>query len=369
MICAALLGCALTALWLMPQTQWTSYMPSAELPLGVTSSSPEDDPQPVQMAFLPHDDPTSALYPLDSFERPSLTSRGLTSSLYDPTLFRDVLATHEIELKSNPDELANVEIAATAIDGRTVAPYDTFSFNDAVGERSEDRGFRPGLMFCSGQVITGIGGGVCIVSTALYNTVVNAGYQIIERSPHSGAVRYAAPGLDAAVVYGYMDLRFKNNTPYPLLIRSKAADGKLSINLYGRKQTGLAVELVRKDFKELPFKVFQKQDPTVPEGTVRVKTPAKPGFEVTLLRLFKLNGKEIRREVLCQDRIPPRNKVVLTPMKLIGSMPVVRVDLQPLDPTTASSNPLAPAWKVPGSGPAPQLDPTLDPDKLTPSDK
>lgn len=239
----------------------------------------------------------------------------LSSRSGDRNQFCDQLASYEIELRSDQSETENVERASKAINGVIVQPFDTFSFNSTVGERSEERGFQPGLMYSNGQVVLGLGGGVCLVSTALYNTVVNAGCKILERAHHSGPVRYAEPGLDAAVVYGLLDMRFKNDTGTPLLIKSVVENGKLRVSLLGKKRPGFAVEIVREGYKELPYKVIETADASLPEGMVDVETAARTGFEVTTVRLFKQDGKIVRREVLSSDVIPPRNKIVLVPAK------------------------------------------------------
>jgi vancomycin resistance protein VanW len=170
-------------------------------------------------------------------------------------------------------------------------------------------------MFWNGEVVTGLGGGVCIVSTALYNAVLKAGYRIIERGHHSGPVRYADPGFDAAVAYSCLDMRFKNNTTSPVMIRCWIEDRRLIVSLRGRKRPGFEVRIVTEGYKELPFKVVETEDPTVPEGEVKVEVPARVGFEVTIVRVLKQDGKVVKREILNHDRIPPRDKIVLIPPK------------------------------------------------------
>jgi len=232
---------------------------------------------------------------------------------YDARSFPDVIARHDIELTSDEDEIQNVRLAAEAVDGLILAPYETFSFNEVVGRRSEEKGYRPGLMFAQGQVVTGIGGGVCIVSTALYNAALRAGLKILERSPHSGWVRYAEPGFDAAVAAGSLDLKFKNDSDSPILIQA-ILDGKtLKVKFYGKRRPGCKIELVQEGYREIPYKVFEKPDESVPDGQIKVKVEARPGYEVTTVRLFKQDGKLIRREVVARSIVPPRHKVVLVP--------------------------------------------------------
>lgn len=242
-------------------------------------------------------------------------------SVVDPQMFRDELSTYQIELKSDESELVNIELASKAVNNRIIYPYQVFSFNDSVGERSEERGFRAGLMFSNGEVLLGTGGGVCLVSTALFNTAATAGFKIIERSRHSGPVRYAEPGLDSAVVYGTMDLKFKNDSVSPILIKSRVENGVLYVGLYGKKRPGFEVDITRCGYKEIPYTINEVEDPTIPEGTVQVESPARMGYEVTLVRVFKQDGKVTRTEILTHDTMPARNKVVLIPPKAQEAVP------------------------------------------------
>ncbi|MEN6370974.1 MAG: VanW family protein [Armatimonadota bacterium] len=290
-----------------------SYKPSISLP--DISSEPGSETQSVQMAFLPGDNLTLSPFPLQPLRSAFSSRSAISTRLIDWRLFRDELGSYEIELKSDPDEMTNVQLAANAINGVIVQPFDTFSFNAAVGERSGERGFRSGLMFSNGEVISGIGGGVCLVSTALYNCALEAGCKIIERAHHSGPVRYAGPGLDAAVVYGTLDMRFKNDTPSPKLIQAKVEDGRLIVSINGKKQPGYSVEIVKSGYKELPYKIIEVEDPALPDGEVKVKTPARTGYDVSIARIIRQDGKIIKREDMNHDYMPARNKVVLIPPK------------------------------------------------------
>ena len=329
-ISVPLLSAALGLLYLCRISEGHEYTPAGILPsaLGGLNLSILPTDSAGQPGLLSGPTPTCPSifdYPFPSAPlRPLLASRsGRATGSFDPRAFRDMLASYEIDLGSDPNETVNVELASEAIDGVVVRPIEIFTINSVVGRRSEDRGFRPGLMFSRGQVVTGIGGGVCLVSTALYNAAVRAGFKIIERSPHSGPVRYADPGLDAAVVYGLMDMRFKNDTRSPVMIRSQIQDGRLIVSLWGRRRPGFEVELAQEGYKEIPYKVIETEDPAVPEGEVWVKVPARTGFEVTIVRILKQDGKVIRREVLSRDRIPARNKVVLIPPKPKEEQPTI----------------------------------------------
>lgn len=215
------------------------------------------------------------------------------------------------------DTIENVRVAAEALDLIALSPGEVFSFNDIVGIRSEEKGYRPGLMYSNGELVTGIGGGICIVSTLLYNAALETGLKIIERHPHSGPVSYAQPGRDAAVSFGWADLRFKNNTDGLLLIRSRVRQSELVVALYGTKKPGQTVEIVAEDYEEIPCKVVEKEDAAVPEGEVVVEQEGRPGYSVTIVRVIKQNGppRRITREVISRDIVLPRDRIIRVPPK------------------------------------------------------
>ncbi len=131
------------------------------------------------------------------------------------------LGTFDVPLRQDPAERTNILLAAQAVDNVTVAPGEEFSFNAQVGERTPERGYQDGWMFDSGRLVRGTGGGICLVATGLYNAALQAGLEITERHPHSGIVSYAPPGCDAGIVYGQEDLKFRNTTDKPLVIRAQ----------------------------------------------------------------------------------------------------------------------------------------------------
>ena len=217
--------------------------------------------------------------------------------------------------RQSPDTIENVRLAAEAVDLTALRPDDMFSFNDVVGIRTEEKGYRPGLMFANGEVVMGIGGGICICSTMLYKAALESGLPIIERHPHSGAVSYADPGRDAAVSYGWADMRFKNDTGAPMLIRAIIEGDELIVALYGANKPGRTVEIASEDYEEIPYAVIEKEDVTIPEGEEKVQQTARAGYSVTTIRLIRQDGKLVSREVMGRDTVLPRNKVVLVPPK------------------------------------------------------
>ncbi len=130
---------------------------------------------------------------------------------------------------------ANIKLAAKFLDGKTLLAAEEFSFNAAVGERTKRRGFKEAKIIENGKFIKGTGGGVCQVSTTLYNAALLSGLIVTKRAPHSLAVSYVAPSRDA-MVSTLSDLRFKNPFPFPVYLSVKTGRGVITASFYGKDE-------------------------------------------------------------------------------------------------------------------------------------
>lgn len=147
-----------------------------------------------------------------------------TGKIYSFTTFFDA---------DNTDRSGNIRLAAEKINGSTVESGATFSFNSTVGARTEENGFKPAKIIEDGKFVLGFGGGVCQVSTTLYNAALLSGLDIVEYHPHSLQVGYVAPSRDAMVSGSYFDLRFKNNRLTPIYVRVNCGLGSITCTVYG----------------------------------------------------------------------------------------------------------------------------------------
>ncbi len=136
---------------------------------------------------------------------------------------------------SSRDRRHNVALAAAHVDGTLIAPGGTFSYNDVVGPRSRKRGWRQAPTYQNGMVVPGTGGGICQVSSTLYNAALLGDMKIVRRSHHSMPVHYVRAGRDATVAYGAIDLQFRNPTDGPVYVAAHASGGRLTIALYGKE--------------------------------------------------------------------------------------------------------------------------------------
>lgn len=134
--------------------------------------------------------------------------------------------------KSNKERSHNIDLATEAINNHVVFPGETFSFNKIVGERTKARGYLKAPVIVKGELAEDIGGGICQVSSTLFNAVNLKGIQIVERYSHSRRVPYVPPGQDATVSWWGPDFSFKNMYNHPVLIRAKSANGKMDIAIF-----------------------------------------------------------------------------------------------------------------------------------------
>ena len=258
------------------------------------------------------------------------------------------LGAFDVPLRDDPAERANILLSAQAVDDVTVAPGREFSFNASVGERTSERGYQDGLMFDNGHVIRGTGGGICLVATGLYNAALHAGLAITERHPHSGLVSYAAPGCDAGIVYGLEDLKFRNTTGKPVVIRATPEDDHVAVRLFGHTPLpGRQVIVKPLSLSTIPYTVITRTDPTLLPGQSVVDQKPRSGYDVVLARFWTQNGNVVRREIVTRERRAPRNKVVRIAPPPVVSPPTVFDPLLDLR---------APGQTLPANGAAPGAD-------------
>ncbi len=153
----------------------------------------------------------------------------------------------------NPKEWGrceNIRIAASLLDGITLQAYGEFSFNRTVGERTKAAGFQQAKIIVNGEYVEGVGGGVCQVSTTLYNAVLKAGIEVTEFHPHSLAVGYIAPSRDA-MVSSHSDLCFFNPYPFSVRLCFSVLEGGLKVSVLGQNE-GDRYEIISKILEEIP---------------------------------------------------------------------------------------------------------------------
>ena len=160
----------------------------------------------------------------------------ITTNMIGTEAFPDLLSEFSTKYSaSNKNRTTNLILASNKINGTVLMPGETFSYNKVVGERTIQAGYKEAPIYVSGRVEDGIGGGICQITTTLYNAVVYANLDIVERSNHQFVPSYAGPSRDATVVYGAIDFKFKNNRDYPIKITCSVSGGIANFKIWGLK--------------------------------------------------------------------------------------------------------------------------------------
>lgn len=218
---------------------------------------------------------------------------------------QEVVAEYRTRLVDLPSRTHNIALTARLLRGRLIRTGEVFSFNRAVGPRTRARGFLQAPVILGDEFVPGDGGGVCQVSSTLFNAALLADLKVLSRTPHSLPVAYLPVGRDATVVYGAIDLRFRNDGP-PLLLWAEVRGRELVVRFYGRRVPGRTVEVVITDIERLPPPEGQvvRLDPDLPEGTVKVLKP-RPGFRASTWRIVRQDGRVVRRELVARSFYRP----------------------------------------------------------------
>ena len=224
----------------------------------------------------------------------------------------DIMARFSTEFdETDINRTNNVVQAAENLHGYVMNAGETFSFNQAVGHRGIEEGYKEAKVIIDRKFVMDVGGGVCQVSTTLYNAALLADMSIVERTEHSRPVKYIPPGRGATVAYGLIDLKIRNPMDAPVLILSTINRGKLTVYLLGEKLVGKEVTIESTDYSQIDPKVIEKERSSIPKGQQVLEVQGSHGFQVTTWREVKQDGEIIRRELLSKDRIEPEDTIIL----------------------------------------------------------
>lgn len=204
---------------------------------------------------------------------------------------------------SKNERLTNLALACASINGTCVMPGETFSFNDTVGKRTKDKGYKIATVYSNGEKAEDVGGGICQVSTTLWNAAMKCDFEIVERHEHSLPVAYVDKGKDATVSWGSQDMKFKNTSDQPVYITAYlSTDKRVHVEIYGKLlENGTYITIEGKTTKTIamPDAVRSHNSSLMPGEEVVVKEGHK-GYRATAYRIYHAaDGTELRREVLC----------------------------------------------------------------------
>lgn len=210
------------------------------------------------------------------------------------------LSTFTTKTTANKNRNENIKLAAQALNGTIVYPGQEFSFNETVGERTEKKGYKGAAAYNNGDVVQEIGGGVCQVSSTLYNAVVKAGLKTTFRRSHTYEPSYVTPGTDATVSWGGPDYKFQNTSEAGIGIRARYADQTLTISIYGIPvlEDGVTYSLESSKLNDTdPPAPTYEEDPTLEPGVEKVKSKGSIGSKWETRLVVKKNGEVISKEI------------------------------------------------------------------------
>ena len=211
------------------------------------------------------------------------------------------ISSFTTQTTSSANRNTNIRLAAEAITNYTLLPGETFSFNQATGQRTAEKGYKPAAAIAGGETFDEIGGGVCQTSTTLFNAVARANLKIVDRDPHAWPSNYVDKGEDATVNWPNLDFRFKNDTDWPIFIVAWYKDRKVTVEIYGKLlEDGMTIDLVSETtyVKEPPSETLYVYNPELPMGKEEVTVKARTGYTVETYKVWYQNGREVKREKL-----------------------------------------------------------------------
>ena len=285
----------------------------------------------------------------------------VTAAELEEMLYRDVLAERTTTINGTSNRVNNVNLATEAVDGTILLPGDVFSFNDIVGMRTAEKGYREAGAYVSGNTVLEIGGGICQTSSTIYDVVLQSNLEVVERRPHMFTVAYLPLGNDATVNWGTIDFKFKNSTDYPIRIDAKADTGarKLNVQFIGTKLDDNYIKVEYKLISTTAFETIREEDETVPQGETVVKTDGHTGFVVdTYKYLYDKDDNLLEEIFVVRSTYRTQNRLILIPPELPPEE----------DPTVTDPNELDPDNPGTGEGQTGETDPTEPSDPEQPGE-
>ena len=214
---------------------------------------------------------------------------------------------------SSSNRLTNIALSLELINGTQLDPGETFSFNETVGERTTDRGFKVATAYSSGEVTEEVGGGICQVSTTLFNAAVKSDMEIVERHNHSLTVSYVDLGKDAAVDWGNKDLRFTNTGDEPVYIVCLLTDDKhVRIGFFGKLlPNGESITVEGETTGTIGYETVYQPNLSFPSGYSEVTQRGRNGYTAVAYKIrWDAEGNQISSELLCSSTYRTTNEII-----------------------------------------------------------
>ncbi len=283
-----------------------------------------------------------------------ITTPKITTNKIGTEAFPDMLSTFSTRYDaSNTPRTTNLKLAMQKLNEVVVSPGETFSYNKTLGKRTAEAGYKEAGGFAGGKVVQTLAGGICQISSTLYDAVVYANLDIVERHNHMFLAGYVGAGKDATVVYGIYDFKFKNTRKYPIMIKTSIGSGVAQISIYGvKEEVEYEVEISSKILSYIPYKVVYETDNSLASGKEKVAQNGMNGCKSITYKILKLNGAQVSSTVLSTDTYDPMNKIIKR-----GPSKTTETSTVPKEETTKTEPEPTPETE-PTPTPAPEPTPT-----------
>lgn len=227
---------------------------------------------------------------------PSTTTESLKSLRVEDHLF----STTTSYSGTGENRIFNIQRAASEIINFLVLPGETFSYNEVIGPANKAGGYKEATIIVNGKFVPGYGGGVCQLSSHIYWGVLKANLEVVQRRNHGRAVAYMPLGLDATVAYPYLDLKFRNNTPYGVILNTVTTPTHLTVDFYSYKPHYPEEVKFEHDTQVIPYTTQYNTNKKLPHGERKVVQKGSNGYKVTTYRILTQDGST-KRELINTD--------------------------------------------------------------------
>lgn len=295
----------------------------------------------------------------------TLTEPQMTTERLESHLFSDVLGECTTNVNGTAARVSNVTLAAERCNEYILLPGEVFSYNDTVGPRTLETGFKPAPAYVQGATVDEVGGGICQMASTLYLATLRSNLEIVERRNHSYVPTYVTIGMDATVAYNAIDFRFKNDTNYPIKIQSSVNKRVLTVKILGAKTDDITVKMTYSVLSSTPAGVIYRADESIPVGTTKVSVTAYTGYKVVVYRnLYDGDGNLISSTQENVSNYKSRDKVILYNPADAGTMGIPSSG----GTSTPDPTPSAEPTPTPSPDPTPSVSPTTPPETQPPAE-
>ncbi|MBO5479228.1 MAG: VanW family protein [Clostridia bacterium] len=240
--------------------------------------------------------------------KPEIKVADLAGENFFPTLLAKFTTRYD---ESAENRANNIKLSSEKINGTILMPNEIFSYNKIVGERTIKAGYKEASVYMGGKIVPGIGGGICQVSSTLYNAALLANLEITERRNHYFITSYVSQSRDATVSYGSIDFKFKNTRNYPIKVECISRNGICQVFIYGmEEEVEYEVEIQDKVTEVIPYTTKTIKTDELAKGENLTVQKGVNGYKSEAYRILKQNGQVISKTLLSKDSYNPLQEVI-----------------------------------------------------------